>query len=92
MIEQANQGGAAARNAGAAAADGAMLLFLDDDMEADPAMLAEHERSHAEGADLVLGDFPIHPDSPTTVLSQGVGRWARRRRELLATPEAAMYR
>ncbi len=51
-------------------------------------MLAEHERSHAEGADLVLGDFPIHPDSPTTVLSQGVGRWARRRRELLATPGA----
>jgi GT2 family glycosyltransferase/peptidoglycan/xylan/chitin deacetylase (PgdA/CDA1 family) len=88
VLEQANQGGAAARNAGAAAASGELLLFLDDDMEAEPAMVAEHDRSHRDGADLVLGDFPIHPDSPTTVLSQGVARWARRRRELLATPGA----
>ena len=31
---------------------------------ADPEMLAEHDRSHREGADLVLGDIPLHPASP----------------------------
>jgi GT2 family glycosyltransferase/peptidoglycan/xylan/chitin deacetylase (PgdA/CDA1 family) len=86
VIEQENRGGAAARNAGAAAARGELILFFDDDMEADPAMLAEHDRSHREGAGVVLGDFPVHPDSPTNVLSQGVGRWTTRRRDLLATP------
>ena len=54
-----------------------MLLFLDDDMEADPRLLAEHERSHREGADVVLGDLPLHPDSPRNLLSWGVGAWAR---------------
>ena len=88
VIEQPNQGGAAARNAGAAQASGEILLFLDDDMVAERAMLAEHRRSHEAGAGVVLGDFPIHPDSPETVLSQGVGRWARRRREQLAVSAA----
>ena len=41
-----------------------ILLFLDDDMEADPALLAEHDRSHREGADVVLGDLPLDPASP----------------------------
>jgi peptidoglycan/xylan/chitin deacetylase (PgdA/CDA1 family)/glycosyltransferase involved in cell wall biosynthesis len=86
VLERENQGAAVARNAGAAAAQGELLLFLDDDMEADPAMLAEHDRSHRDGGDVVLGDLPLHPDSPTTLLSQGVGRWAERRRERLATP------
>src|SRR5207253_5026154 len=58
VVAQQNQGAAQARNAGAAAAGGELLLFLDDDMEADPGLLAEHERSHRAGADLVVGDMP----------------------------------
>ena len=86
LIEQANQGRAAAVNAGAGAAAGELILFLDDDMEADPALLAEHERSHSEGADVVLGDLPLNPRSPRNLLSWGVGLWARERCERLAGP------
>jgi glycosyltransferase involved in cell wall biosynthesis/peptidoglycan/xylan/chitin deacetylase (PgdA/CDA1 family) len=85
VLERSNQGGAAARNAGVTVATGELLVFLDDDMEADPQMLAEHDRSHAKGAEMVLGHLPLHPDSPTTLLSQGVGRWAERRRDHLST-------
>jgi len=88
VIEQENLGAGAARNAGAAAARGELLLFLDDDMEADPRLLAEHDRSHRDGADVVLGDLPVHPDSPRTLLSSGVGLWARTRRERLTLPGA----
>ena len=36
VFEQSNQGAARARNHGAAATRGEILLFLDDDMEAHP--------------------------------------------------------
>jgi peptidoglycan/xylan/chitin deacetylase (PgdA/CDA1 family)/GT2 family glycosyltransferase len=88
VVEQPNMGAAHARNAGAAVASGEILLTLDDDMEADPGMLAEHDRSHRAGADVVLGDMPIHPDSPPGMLSWGVGEWARVRCERLSAPGA----
>jgi peptidoglycan/xylan/chitin deacetylase (PgdA/CDA1 family)/GT2 family glycosyltransferase len=84
VLEQGNHGAARARNVGAARSAGEILLFLDDDMQAHPSMLAEHERSHRAGAQLVLGDLPLHPASPANVLSDAVGRWAARRRERLA--------
>lgn len=46
VLTQPNRGAAAARNRAARAARGDLLLFLDDDMEADPRMLAEHARLH----------------------------------------------
>jgi GT2 family glycosyltransferase/peptidoglycan/xylan/chitin deacetylase (PgdA/CDA1 family) len=80
VISRPNEGASVARNVGAAAASGEYLVFLDDDMEADPEMLAEQDRSLREGADMVLGHLPLHPDSPDNLLSQGVGRWAEKRR------------
>ena len=88
VVEQANRGAGEARNAGAAAATGDLLVFLDDDMEAHPGMLAAHARSHRRGADLVLGDLPIHPDSPRTLLTAGVAGWARARRDRLTAAGA----
>jgi len=83
VVEQENQGVAVARTAGAAAARGEILIFIDDDMEAEPRMLAEHDASHRQGFDLVLGDLPLHPKSPRNLLSWGVGVWAASRRERL---------
>lgn len=90
VLEQENAGAAAARNAGAAASAGKVLLFLDDDMEADPALLEQHDRCHREGADLVLGDVPLHPDSPPSLLSSGVGLWSQERRRRLTAPGAEL--
>jgi glycosyltransferase involved in cell wall biosynthesis/peptidoglycan/xylan/chitin deacetylase (PgdA/CDA1 family) len=87
VVEQRRQGAALARNAGAAVADGDVLLFLDDDMEPHPAMLAEHDRSHREGADVVLGDIPLHPNSPRTPIAAATGRWAQRRRQRLSSSQ-----
>lgn len=86
--EQPNRGAAAARNHGASLAQGEILLFLDDDMEAHPRLLEEHARSHREGADAVLGHLPLHPDAPKNFLSRSIESWAEHRTERLSAPGA----
>ena len=48
LIRQHNQGPAAARNNGVAAATGEVVLFLDDDVVADPGCLAAHLEVHQQ--------------------------------------------
>jgi hypothetical protein len=50
----------AAREAGARAADSEIVLFLDDDVLAEPGLVAGHAARHAEGGpDVVLGYMPV---------------------------------
>ena len=86
VLEQPNCGASRARNHGAAMACGEILMFLDDDMEAHSRLLAEHDRCHRAGADVVLGNVPLHPDSPDNFLSRGCSDWADDRNRRLSGP------
>lgn len=90
VIRQDNLGAARARNRGAAAASGEYLLFLDDDMSIDPRLLIEHDKTLAAGADAVVGDIPLHPDSPSTLLARGVARWSEQRRRRLVREQGQL--
>ncbi|MFB9356758.1 glycosyltransferase [Actinoplanes nipponensis] len=81
--EQPNQGSAAARNAGAAAARGRYLLFLDDDMTVEADLLVEHGKTLAAGADAVVGHMELDPRSPRNLLTRGIERWAAQRKARL---------
>lgn len=75
IIEQQNEGAAAARNRGAAEAANDIILFLDDDMMSRRDLLREHGRLYGDGADAVIGDTPIDPASPAGFLADSVARW-----------------
>ena len=90
ILEQPNHGAATARNHGAAHARGEILLFLDDDMISHPSLLAEHDRSHRQGADVVLGQLPLHPESPVSILTFAVRDWADQRTHRLSAPDAKL--
>ena len=90
VLEQPNRGRATACNEGAAVASGEILLFLDDDMEAHPRLLAEHDSSHQKAADAVFGHLPLHPKSPTNFLSAGIKWWTDGRLQRLSSPGASL--
>lgn len=60
VLHAPGPGAARRRNAGALAARADLLLFLDDDMAPEPALLEAHRRAHAEGSGsrVVIGYLP----------------------------------
>jgi glycosyltransferase involved in cell wall biosynthesis len=81
IVEQPNRGQASARNRGASEASGEIILFLDDDMIAQPDLLEQHARSQEEGADAVTGEIWVDPGSPPGFVTDALARaaeWERK--------------
>lgn len=89
VIEQEPSGPARARNRGAEGAEAPVLVFLDDDMRAEPDLLERHLETHrAHPASVVLGAMPVDDASPRSFLTEGLSRWAERRDAALRAPGA----
>ncbi|MDR7485160.1 MAG: glycosyltransferase [Armatimonadota bacterium] len=68
VLRQAHRGRAAARNLGAQAARGRVLLFLDADIWATPGLVSAHLAHHEGRRNIgVQGRWKDHPDSLTTM-------------------------
>lgn len=61
LIEQANSGQAAARDAGMRAATAELIVVIDDDMRLSPEFLRAHLELHESGHTLVLGEIRSAP-------------------------------
>ena len=66
LLQQANRGPAAARNAGLRQAGGDIVIFVDDDCIPTPSLLAEHVASHEVEGLAVIGRITWRPDLPIT--------------------------
>jgi GT2 family glycosyltransferase len=88
VLRYQNRGRAAARNAGAAAARGQTLLFLDADIWAAPNLVSVHLSHHRETRNVgVQGRWKDHPDSLVNMFMQSkniIPDTTRRRREGLS--------
>jgi len=75
-IEQPGQGPAAARNHGAAQAQGRLLVFLDDDIESVPALVEAHVRAHTDRSDqVVVGYVPPVIQEPGDIFRVELRSW-----------------
>jgi glycosyltransferase involved in cell wall biosynthesis len=71
-----NVGAAVGLNAGANAAQGKVLLFLDDDMEYRPGLVYAHQRMHGEGRyDVVIGHFPLGNMPTPSFFRSAIHEW-----------------
>jgi len=80
VISQGNRGQAAARNAGIAAAQGRIVLFIDDDIICDRNLLMNHRTAHrGERERVVFGPTLVHSDTHRTVEAEALRDYVQRR-------------
>ena len=89
---QPNRGQWAARNMGAKAATGECLLFMDDDMVASPALVAEHIRVQSSAEPVVgIGKITLRAEQAPDWYSHCFAlAWNRRYKQLGATALGAL--
>ena len=75
LLRNQGRGAAAARNTGAAVASAPLLLFLDDDIEASPALVREHLEARRLGASLSVGYLPARPTEATGFFAVTLRNW-----------------
>ena len=93
VIEQRGLGAAVARNAGARVATGEVLLFLDDDVEPIPDLVAAHAAFHASQRDVVgLGDLPPRIQGSTFFAIMLRSWWEETLRSVRRTRHRYSYR
>ncbi len=94
VIEQTNQGSAAARNRGAAQAAGEILVFVDDDMECAASFLIEHARAHnGSQRRVALGYFEADMQGEVSYFADQLrGWWAEMFRQMRADGHRFAYK
>ncbi len=76
LVDAPGRGASAARAAGARAARGELLLFLDDDMDPEPGLLAAHLAAHAgRTPGVVVGASPPRMDPPFGLFRLALRDW-----------------
>lgn len=84
LLEQSQQGLHHARDLGASAARGDVVLFLDEGASASADLLAGVAEAHGGGADVVQAGIGEGLAAASTVAAQFTARWVARRRDRLA--------
>jgi GT2 family glycosyltransferase len=91
VLWQGNRGRAAACNTGVAAAQGELVVLLDDDMQASPQLLEAHLRAHeAAPRRAVIGAAPIALDAAASPWQAYIARKFNRHLEHLARTRAPL--
>lgn len=86
-IWEPNSGRATACNRGVKAAEGDLLIILDDDMEPSPRLVEAHHAAHPRDSMLgVIGAAPIFIDESSTLAARYIAAEFNARQEKISTP------